>query len=131
MHVFIQHTSASLTVFSAKDDITGMVTFPEKGASPFTFKIADIGAGGLRFILPRDDAPETVSVNDKMMLGEIKGRPQLEGVADIELEVRWIMEPEMFAHMVIGCQFANISEEIQKQIDSFVESELASQDQEG
>jgi hypothetical protein len=35
----------------------------------------------------------------------------------------------MFEHLMIGCEFVTIAEDVRKQIDQFVESELAQQNQ--
>ncbi len=114
-------------VFSAKDDVMGVVTFPEKPDDPIFYKISDIGAGGLRFILPKSNAPEIISFNDTLFLREIKGKSPLEMVAGVQLEVRWVMHHEMFDHMVIGCEFVDLAEDVSRQIDEFVEAELARQ----
>ncbi len=111
-------------VFSAKDEVMGVFTFPGPADDQFTYKIADIGAGGLRFILPRDDALQ-ITINDTLFLREIKGKSQLEFVAGIELEVKWTMDHEIFQHIMIGCEFIHITEAFQKQIEQFAESELA------
>lgn len=114
-------------VFSAKDEVMAVVTFPEKPDDPVFYKISDIGAGGLRFMLPKSDAPEIISFNDTLFLHEIKGKSPLEMVAGVQLEVRWVMHHEMLDHMVIGCEFVNIAEDVSRQIDQFVESELTEQ----
>ena len=53
----------------------------------------------------------------------------MEFVAGVALEVRWVIQHEMFEHMVIGCEFVNMADDVQQQIDSFVESEIARRDQ--
>ena len=112
-------------VFSATDEVTGVVTWPESGDKPFSYRISDIGAGGMRFILTKDNAPEIISFNDTLYLTEIKGKSQLAFVTGVQLEVRWVIEHDMFEHMVIGCEFIEIAEDVQKQIDDFVASEIA------
>ena len=115
-------------VFSAKDEVMGVFAFPGFVDDLGSYKIADISAGGLRFILPRDDAFQ-ITANDTLLLREIKGKSQLEFVAGIEITVRWGMDHEMFEHLMIGCEFVDISQAARTQIDQFVESELARQGQ--
>jgi c-di-GMP-binding flagellar brake protein YcgR len=115
-------------VFSAKDEVMGMFKVPGIADDWVSYKIADISAGGLRFILPRGDDLK-VSIGDTFFLHEIKGKSQLEFVADIELQVKWVMDHELFEHLMIGCEFVTIAEDVRKQIDQFVESELAQQNQ--
>ena len=110
-------------VFSAKDEVMGVFTFRGSAADQFTYKIADIGAGGLRFILPRDDDPR-VRIGDTLFLHQIRAKTNLEFAADIELEVKWTIDHEIFQHIMIGCEFTHITEAFQKQIEQFAESEL-------
>ena len=111
-------------VFSAKDEVMGAFKFSGLADKMIPYKIADIGVGGLRFILPRDDDLK-VSIGDTFVLHEIKGKNKLEFTADIELEIKWTMDHEIFEHIMIGCEFIHMTEAVQKQIDQFVESELA------
>ncbi|UCH21013.1 MAG: PilZ domain-containing protein [Deltaproteobacteria bacterium] len=113
-------------VFSAKDKVMGVFTFPKVSDDLISYKIADISAGGLRFIVFRKDDLQ-ISTGDKFFLQEIKGKTKLDVVADIELEVKWVMDHEMFEHIMIGCEFLNISEAVQTQIDQFVEFEQVDQ----
>ncbi len=115
-------------VISATDEVMGAFKFTGLPDKLVSYKIADVSAGGLRFILPRDDDLQ-ISTHDTLFLREIKGKSQLEFVVGIELEVKWVMDHEMFAHLMIGCEFLNTSESVQKQIDQFVESELSRQNQ--
>ena len=116
-------------VFSAKDEVTGTVTWSERGGERFTYRVSDISAGGMRFILSKGNTPDIIDHNERLFLRQIKGKSQLEFVADVELAVRWVIEHEMFEHMVIGCEFVNIADDVRKQIDRFVDSELALQNQ--
>ena len=117
-------------VFSAKEEVTGVVTWPEHGDTPFTYRISDIGAGGVRFILSKESAPDVIGFNDKLSLQQISGNSALEFVSGVVLEVRWVIQHDMFEHMVIGCEFVDIPNDVQAKIDAFVasEAELRSQD---
>ena len=118
-------------VFSASDEVMGVVTWPEVGDQPFTYRVSDIGAGGMRFILTKDTAPQIIDFNDTLHLRQIKGMSQLEFISGVEMEVRWVIEHEMFEHIVIGCEFVKIAEDVQKQIDDFVETEVSLRGQDG
>ena len=117
-------------VFSAKDNVTALVTWPEQGDARFTYRISDIGAGGMRFIVTKENAPSVIDYNDVLFVHQIKGQSQLEFVAGVQLEVRWVIEHDMFEHMVIGCEFVGIADDVRGQVDRFVESELARETQE-
>ncbi len=116
-------------VFSAKDEVMGAFTIPGR-SDLVPYKIADISVGGLRFILPRDDVLK-VSIGDTFFLHQIKGRTQLEFSSDIELEVKWTMDHEIFQHIMIGCEFVRMNQVVHKQVEKFAESELAQYNQDG
>ena len=111
-------------VFSVKEEVLGVVAWPEDPRGLRTYQVSDISAGGIRFILSKGDAPQIIDHNDSLYLREIKGKPQLDFVAALQLQVRWVIEHEMFEHIVLGCEFVDITEDVQNQIDLFVESEL-------
>ena len=109
-------------VFSVKDDVKGVFTFPKITDDRVLFKIADIGAGGLRFILARDDDLK-LNIGDTFFLHEIRGKNKLEFTADIQLEIKWMMDHEIFQHIMVGCEFIHIIVDFQKQLEQFAESE--------
>jgi hypothetical protein len=111
-------------VFSAKDEVVGVFKFSRLPHKRISFKIADISAGGLRFILPRDD-DLSVRVGDTFFLHEIQGKTKLEFDNDIELEIKWTMDHEIFQHIMIGCEFIHLTKAVQEQLEQFAESELA------
>jgi c-di-GMP-binding flagellar brake protein YcgR len=110
-------------VFSAKDEVVGVFKLSKLPGKPVFHKIADISAGGLRFILHRDDGLN-LSMGDRFFLHEIQGKTTLEFVGAVELEVKWTMDHEIFEHIMIGCEFIHMTEAFQEQLEQFVESEL-------
>jgi hypothetical protein len=111
-------------IFSAKDEVVGVFTFSGNPDKRVSYKIADISAGGLRFILPRDDELK-ISNDDTISLHEITGKTKLELDGVIQLEVKWTMDHDMFQHIMIGCEFIHVNEVFQERLEYFVESELA------
>lgn len=112
-------------VFSPRDEVYGEFKFPGLLEDPAVLKIADIGAGGLRAVVPKDLAAD-VGEGHFIFLIEIKGRSRLELVARVGLKVRWVLSHPALAHAMIGCEFLDLSDENRAQIDDFVESELTS-----
>jgi len=109
-------------LFSAQDDVFGIVSLQASDAQTYIFKIADIGAGGLRFIVQRTNLP-AIGRGDRLHLRAVGGLTQLDFVGRLELEIRWLLDEPAFAHVVVGCQFTDISETLQRQIDEFVRLE--------
>ncbi len=109
-------------VFSASDNVLGEFDLPGISDEIISFKILDLSAGGLRFVLPRDDCGD-IDVGNKLFLQKIKGMSRLEFVSRMELEVKWILDNPAFENVMIGCEFLNVSETVRMQIDQFVETE--------
>jgi len=107
-------------MFSAADEIVGLVQFPND--VEVAFKIADIGAGGLRFIPQRDEAVGIRSGTTLLLL-RIQGKKQLKFLSGIKLVVKWIIDESQFAHVMLGCEYATCTENIRRRIEAFVAAE--------
>ena len=106
--------------FTVSDEIAGWVLLPND--TEVLLKIADIGAGGLRFIPQRNEA-EGIKPGAQLILTRIQGYTRLKFLSRLKLIVRWIIDESQFAHVMIGCEFVNISEKQRHQIDLFVAAE--------
>ncbi len=110
-------------VFSIEDGIIGVFSSDDFTNDSMAASIMNLSAGGLQFILPRDTSPE-IGAGDRLILREIKGTTGLRFVSNLELEVKWVMDLQIFEHIGIGCEFLNASDAIMDQIDRFVDSEI-------
>ena len=110
--------------FSAKDNVYGEVGFPDPSDESKQLKIADIGGGGLRFIERRTEKCWLKS-GDSIILQKITGHKRLKFLVDVLLEVKWILDEEPFEHVIIGCEYGNMIPSQRRQIDRFVQEELA------
>ncbi len=107
-------------MFSAADEIFGVLQLPND--VEVAFKIADIGAGGLRFIPQREESVGIRSGTTLLLL-RTEGQKQLKFLSGIKLVVKWIIDESQFAHVMIGCEFAACTENLRRQIDAFVVAE--------
>ena len=110
-------------LFSAEEEVTGVVSLSGADDETVAFKIADLSAGGLRFLTQKTDSGN-IKMGDTLLLQTIDGKSQLDFISDLQLEVRWIMDDPRFAHAMIGCEFSDISDSDREHIEQFVESEL-------
>ncbi len=110
-------------VFSIGDGVIGVFSTDGFTNDSIAASITNLSAGGLQFILPRDTSPE-IGAGDRLILREIKGTTGLRFVSNLELEVKWVMDLQIFEHVGIGCEFLNASDAIMDQIDRFVDSEI-------
>jgi c-di-GMP-binding flagellar brake protein YcgR len=109
-------------MFSATDDVFGLVQLPYD--SEVAYKIADISAGGLRFIPQRD---ESVGIRSgtTLFLQRIQGQTQLTFLSGVKLTVRWVLDESQFAHVMIGCEFVDFPEHIRRRIEHFIDAQTA------
>lgn len=110
-------------LFSAEEEVTGIVSLSESDDETVAYKIADLSAGGLRFLIQKIDSSQ-VQTGDTLILKTIDGKSQLDFVSDLQLDVRWIMDDPRLEHAMIGCEFSGISDSDRERIEQFVESEL-------
>ncbi len=110
-------------VFAIGDGVIGVFSTDGFTNDSMAASIMNLSAGGLQFILPRDTSPE-IGTGDRLILREIKGTTGLRFVSNLELEVKWVMDLQIFEHVGIGCEFLNASDAIMDQIDRFVDSEI-------
>ncbi|MHC4455597.1 MAG: PilZ domain-containing protein [Planctomycetota bacterium] len=110
-------------VYSIGDGIIGLFSSNGFTNDSMAASIMNLSAGGLQFILPRDTSLE-IGTGDHLILREIRGTTGLRFVSNLELEVKWVMDLQIFEHVGIGCEFLNASDAIMDQIDRFVDSEI-------
>jgi c-di-GMP-binding flagellar brake protein YcgR len=104
-------------MFSAADEIVGLVQLPND--AEVALKIADIGAGGLRFIPQRHESAG-IRTGTTLLLLRIQGQNQLAFLSGLKLVVKWKIDESQFAHVMIGCEFVACAANIRRQIDHFV-----------
>ena len=110
-------------LFSAEEEVTGVVSLSGSDDEAKVYKIADLSAGGLRFLIQKIDWGE-IKTGDTLLLQSIDGKSQLDFVSDLQLEVKWIMDDPRLEHVMIGCEYSRINDSDRERIEQFVESEL-------
>ncbi len=107
--------------FSMKDGPVALFSLPGLNDETISATIMDLSAGGLGLSFRKE---ENIKINegDRVILTEIKNIEELDAVANIELEIRWLRNYDAFKHILFGCEFINISEPIREQIWQFVNS---------
>ena len=106
--------------FSEDEGIFGIFKTPELSIS---LGIRDISKGGLKLALTKDQAT-AFRKSDILIFTAIKGTANIEFDESIELEIKWMMEPDGSGHVAVGCEFKEISENTREQINQFVNCEM-------
>ena len=109
-------------MFTPDRMIEGAVVF-ESVDREFSFKIADISQGGLRFMMKRNDV-SNIGKGDQLFLRRIQGQLELNFEEPLELEIRWIMDEAAFQFVMIGCEFKKLHPAASDQIERLVNTEL-------
>ncbi|PIP07035.1 MAG: hypothetical protein COX51_07540 [Syntrophobacteraceae bacterium CG23_combo_of_CG06-09_8_20_14_all_50_8] len=109
--------------FSPSEEVLGLVSLTDTDHDIHHFKIADIGAGGLRFIVRREDLP-TIDYGNTLFLKSINGESRLAFLGPQELEIMWFLDKRIFAYVLIGCRFKKISKDKQNRVDEFIEFKI-------
>jgi len=109
-------------LFSLEENVVGVFNFlwNNKEFISFAASILNLSAGGLQFILRRDD-DNGVRVGDRLLLQKIKGNEKLTFCANMELEIRWIIDVQYLEHIGVGCRFQNISDTLREKIGQFID----------
>ena len=110
-------------LFSLEENVVGVFSFlsNNKEFISFTASILNLSAGGLQFVLRKDD-DNGIRVEDRLLLKKIKGNGKLVFCANMELEIRWILDIQYLEHIGVGCGFENISGTMREKIGQFVDS---------
>lgn len=110
----------SRVLFSIEDGVVGVFTLSGNKKESIAAFIFDLSTGGLHFILSRDEN-KGFSNGDHLTLSKIRGKTSLQFIADIEIEIKWILDHQYVEHIGLGCEFKNLPEAVRDQIGQFVD----------
>lgn len=113
--------SSQRIFFSIEDGIKGVFAFPDQQKGLFTATIINISEGGLGLALSKDKK-DRIDKGDYVVLTHIMGIQGLESFANVEAEIRWILDNPSFEFVGFGCGFLNIPEPLRDAIRIFIDS---------
>jgi len=105
----------SRVFFSIKDEVLGLFTHSDSEKEMITANIVNLSEGGLHFVLGRNKNKKFIG-GDRLVFSEIKAKKTLEFVADIEVEIKWVLDDQYLKHVGFGCEFVNIPDAKRKEI---------------
>jgi hypothetical protein len=106
--------------FSEEEGVIGIFKNSER---PLSSSINYISKGGLRIELTRDQAT-AFHKGDILFLNAIKGTANIEFDEAIEMEIRWIMEPDGSDQIAVGCEYKDMSENTRERMNQFIDCEM-------
>lgn len=90
--------------------------------------IMNLGMGGIHGIVPKNEADD-LGAGVIVRLEGITGAVNFHFPRGVEMEIKWIMEADLFDHVGMGCEFLDLPESVGRQISRFIDSERASRGQ--
>lgn len=114
---FEEKRSSRRTYFDNGEKVAGAIN--GTGTEPFFVDILNISAGGLQFSQKRQGA-YALQPGDHVTLVSLNGLTDLEGIQEVRMEVRWVIDQNFLGVISAGCQFHGISQSDQEKIDRLV-----------
>lgn len=90
--------------------------------------ILNLSAGGINVLVPQK-AAHKIKEGDLLLLQNIAGAISIQFLNDVNADIRWIKKADRPDYVSVGCRFRAFSEEVQRQLNRFVDSERMSRGQ--
>ena len=111
-------------LFAPDRMIKGVFTIDTDLTRTHSFRIADLGMGGLRFIVNRKDAG-LIKSEPPVFLLRIEGELNVAFVRPVHLDIRWIMDQPAFQFLMVGCAFDALEKSAADSLERIVNAELS------
>ncbi len=83
--------------------------------------ILNMSAGGIQISVERS-ALDSVWRGREILLHCVSGLPELLELADVPMQVIWVMDNEYLDHILIGAAFSELSEQQERILHAFVDN---------
>ena len=107
--------------FTFEDGIKGIFAFSDHQKGFITANIINISEDGLGLALSKDKK-DSIHKGDYVILTHITGIQGLESLANVETEIRWILDNPSLEFVGLGCEFLNTSESQRDAIQIFIDT---------
>jgi c-di-GMP-binding flagellar brake protein YcgR len=107
--------------FSEQDNISCIISTPEEQEKFFPATVLNISEGGMQFNQKRQEY-RGLQPQDTLVLRRLIGIHQLVSLADIPIQIKWVMDNEYLNHVVMGAAFTKLTDNQRKTIQSFVDT---------
>jgi hypothetical protein len=115
--------------FSEEDSIQGTLTSSEDKSLQVPVVIMNISSGGLSFIGDRYKLHQ-FQAGDNLTIKSINTPTPLGIIKSVQVQLKYKLDYQHDMGVFYGCQFMNITEELRKKIDIFVQNKLKNLDDE-
>jgi len=107
--------------FSIGDGVKGILAFSDLQRGVLAAHIINISEGGLGLALGKDKK-NRIARGDSVILTHITGIEGLEFLANVDAEIRWIMDDPSLEFVGFGCEFLDVPEHMSDAIRIFIDS---------
>ena len=109
--------------FSIEDGIKGkfIISSLQTELDLLTANVINLSKGGLALTISKDRGKK-IKIGDHIILTEVKGIKNLEFLANVEVEVKWILDNPSLEFVGFGCEFNDIPESMREAIQTFIDS---------
>ncbi|MGX9727421.1 MAG: PilZ domain-containing protein [Candidatus Electronema sp. VV] len=117
-------------IFKEPKKIAALVSLldQEQESEAVASSILNMSAGGIQISVERS-ALDNVWRGREILLHCVSGLPELLELADVPMQVVWVMDNEYLDHILIGAAFAALSEEQERILHAFVDNCLIKKQQ--
>lgn len=102
--------------FSAKDAIVGQFTPSVMDKDTMSALILNLSAGGMGLALNKKHNHEP-EIGNVMTLTDISHSDDFYFLKHIEMEIKWVMNNPALNHILVGCEFITVPDDIVQRID--------------
>ena len=110
--------------FGGSDRINGIISAVEDLKISFSSSILNLSEGGLQFNQKRSEY-RGLQKGDTLILRRIIGLQELVSLADIPMQIMWLMDNKYLDHVVMGVAFTKLTGSQRRTLQSFVSAHLA------
>lgn len=110
--------------FGGRNKISGIISAVENLEISFPSTILNLSEGGLQFNQKRTEY-RGLQTGDTLILRRIIGLHELVSLAEIPMQIMWVMDNEYLEHVVMGVAFTELTDSQRRTLQSFVNTCLA------
>ena len=109
--------------FSIDDGIKGkfIISNLQTELDLLTANVINLSEGGLALTISKDRGKK-IKIGDHIILTEVTGIKNLEFLANIEAEVKWILHNPSLEFVGFGCEFNDVPESMREAIKTFIDA---------
>lgn len=121
---FIERRRYTRILFNDYEKANGVISPINNQEKAFPSYILNLSEGGLQFNQKRTEY-KGLQPGDKLLLHRIVGLHELAALADIPMQIKWVMDNESLDHVIMGAAFTELTISQRQTLQSFIDNCLA------